>query len=457
MREMLEAQPTVGGGLDARALADQDLARDVAVDRVVLDQQHRQVREARAGEQGAGVRGAARLRTRDRGAQDLEIERLAQGLVDQLAGLGHGAGQGLLPMRGQHQHQRPDQAAPRARTAHGFGAVDAGQLEIDQHQADFRQRRRARRQRRQRALAIHEALYAPAVGAEHGRGDLGSGGVVLHDERELAIDRIQRRRRQRARLEAVEAQAHAKTTADAGLAFDLEAPVHELDQPAADRQAEAGAAEAPRGRGLALIEGLENARDLFGVDADAAVAHSDRQVRMRGAELFDADGDRHVAARSELERVADDIQHHLAQPHRIADQRVRRIRIDLDGEAELLVARAGAEDHADVFEQLAQRERLAVDRDASGFKLGEVQEVVEDRQQGARGAIDLLRVVALRGRELGLLQQVHEAENRRHRRADLVAHVGQELAARTVRALGQRARFGQAQLGQAALGQVDQQ
>ena len=53
---------------------------------------------------------------------------------------------------------------------------------------------------------------------------------------------------------------------------------HQLDQPPADRQAEAGAAVLARGRGVGLREGLEERSDLVGGDADAGVAHGEREA-----------------------------------------------------------------------------------------------------------------------------------------------------------------------------------
>ncbi len=50
------------------------------------------------------------------------------------------------------------------------------------------------------------------------------------------------------------------------------------------------------------------------------------------------------------------------------------------------------------------------------------------RQQRRAGVVDLADVVALLGIERGLEREVREADDGVHRRADLVAHVGEELA-----------------------------
>ncbi len=71
----------------------------------------------------------------------------------------------------------------------------------------------------------------------------------------------------------------------------------------------------------------------------------------------------------------------------------------------------------------------AGDVEPAGLDLREVQDVVEESQQVLAVAVYDVQVVALR---LGDLRRVHQdlgvSQDRRQRRADLMAHVGQELA-----------------------------
>jgi hypothetical protein len=64
----------------------------------------------------------------------------------------------------------------------------------------------------------------------------------------------------------------------------------------------------------------------------------------------------------------------------------------------------------------------------SSTDLAEVEDVVDDRQQGLRSVLDLVQEGALPGRKLGARQQMGEADDRVHRRADLVARGRQEIA-----------------------------
>ena len=60
--------------------------------------------------------------------------------------------------------------------------------------------------------------------------------------------------------------------------------------------------------------------------------------------------------------------------------------------------------------------------------LGEIQNVVDNAQQGVRRCADLGEVVPLAGRELGLQRQMGHADDAVHGRTDFVAHVGEKIA-----------------------------
>ncbi len=64
---------------------------------------------------------------------------------------------------------------------------------------------------------------------------------------------------------------------------------------------------------------------------------------------------------------------------------------------------------------------------AAGFDLREVQNVVDDLEEGASRAVDDLRVLALLGIEIGVQEQARHADDPVHGGPDLVAHVGHEL------------------------------
>ncbi|MDA0191781.1 MAG: hypothetical protein OSW77_16125, partial [Proteobacteria bacterium] len=81
-----------------------------------------------------------------------------------------------------------------------------------------------------------------------------------------------------------------------------------------------------------------------------------------------------------------------------------------------------------VAQQLVETERRIVQLQLAGLDLGEIQDVVEDAQQRAGRPPRFLHVVALARVQPGEFQQLQESQHGIHRRADLVAHVGHELA-----------------------------
>ena len=100
---------------------------------------------------------------------------------------------------------------------------------------------------------------------------------------------------------------------------------------------------------------------------------------------------------------------------------------DQAGHLEALGLGALGEQLADVFHHLAHVEVRRFELQPPRLDLREVQDVVDEPQErfgrGAHG----LGETALLGGHLGVHQQVGHADHAVHRRADLVAHVGQEL------------------------------
>ena len=87
-----------------------------------------------------------------------------------------------------------------------------------------------------------------------------------------------------------------------------------------------------------------------------------------------------------------------------------------------------------------------------GFDLGIVEDVVEDHEQRFGRRAHQLERAPLLHREIGVEDQLHEAEDGIHRGADLVTHVREERRARSRRALGEIARVAHDRFG--ALGRV---
>ena len=136
------------------------------------------------------------------------------------------------------------------------------------------------------------------------------------------------------------------------------------------------------------------------------------------------------------------------------EQRARQRRVDGPGDVDALLVGLRRQQLHHALHALVDRQRRRVELQLVGLDLGEVEDLVDQRQQRARRALDGVGIGALLGRELGVAHQRRHAEDAVHRRADLVAHGGQEARLGPVGGLRLLARLRQLGLGAAPLGNV---
>ena len=107
-------------------------------------------------------------------------------------------------------------------------------------------------------IGRHRRPHVPA--GEHLLEDAAIGGVVVDDEDAQALERLTADRASAAAAACGVSKSAVKWNVLPlpTVALDPHAAAHQLDQPQRDRQAEAGAAVAPRRRAVRLGEGLEN-------------------------------------------------------------------------------------------------------------------------------------------------------------------------------------------------------
>src|SRR5262245_4812506 len=99
---------------------------------------------------------------------------------------------------------------------------------------------------------------------------------------------------------------------------------HHPAQAAADRQSEAGSAEAACRRAVNLHEFAEQALDLLLAHADAGVLQSEDDP-LGLAPAFAADVEPDLAGLGELRRVAEQVQQNLTDPRRIGRDLARLV------------------------------------------------------------------------------------------------------------------------------------
>ena len=147
------------------------------------------------------------------------------------------------------------------------------------------------------------------------------------------------------------------------------------------------------------------------------------------------DVERNDAAVGELDGVGEQVEQHLFDARRVQPHALWHVLLDVDVQRQALAHGLRAHQRLDAVHQAAQVDLADQQRQAARFELGHVEDVVEDLQQvvgrlgGGAQVVELLRI------EPGLAQQREHAEQALERRADLVAHVGQEGALGAVRGM----------------------
>jgi hypothetical protein len=226
-----------------------------------------------------------------------------------------------------------------------------------------------------------------------------------------------------------EGAAASDRALDGNVAAEL--PHESLD----DRQPEPGAAVAARCRVVGLLERVEDAIDRAAFDADSGVSHRDaeRPAVARRSRCFEHDA--HASALGELDGVADQVVEHLLQAHRIAACAGVQVGGNADRQREPLLRCHRAEQRPYLRHDLAQVQVALLELQLAGLQLGQVEDVVDDAHQRHATGLDGARKPCLLVVEVRIEQQARDPQNAVQRRADLVAHVGEEGTLRKQRLL----------------------
>ena len=100
-----------------------------------------------------------------------------------------------------------------------------------------------------------------------------------------------------------------------------------------------------------------------------------------------------------------------------------------------LVVRLLGSEGRDRADHVVKPEVRLLDLQLAGLNLGEIQDIIDDSQQGSAGVVDFADIIALLGIERRLQREMGETDDGVHRGADLVAHICEEIRLRTGRVL----------------------
>ena len=140
----------------------------------------------------------------------------------------------------------------------------------------------------------------------------------------------------------------------------------------ADRKAETRPAIHARNGVVGLRKLLENRIDPRLADADTRICDLDRQSIVRDTRTH-----RDRSDRREFDRIANQIEQHLPQPQRIADQSCRHDGVDLARYLKVFGTRDGRHQVGAATDDVTQVDRLLRHRHHPRFDLGHVEDVVE--------------------------------------------------------------------------------
>ena len=135
----------------------------------------------------------------------------------------------------------------------------------------------------------------------------------------------------------------------------------------------------------------------------------------------------HLALVGKLDGVADKIDENLPQPGYVADQDLGNGVVHQVREVEVLFGCFGRQQIHDLLDAGVEFEGMMVQLEFAGLDFGEVKDIIDDGQQGVGTGTGGLDIIALFIRQFGVQKQPRHANDAVHGRANLVAHVGQEL------------------------------
>src|SRR3984893_9280335 len=212
----------------------------------------------------------------------------------------------------------------------------------------------------------------------------------------------------------------------AWLALDRDVAAHHLAEAFTDRESKARATVFARRGGGSLGKLLEQLAHLLRRHADAGVGHRDRDpVAAVLLSLVSGDGD--SAFLGELVGVARQVEQGLPEAGLVGVDRAEA-RWAINDEAVVVLRRHRLNRPGHVLDSGHQRERFEVKLHAPRLDLGQIENVVDQGEQVPAGSEHAVKRLGILLQRLRILpQHLADADDGVEWRAQLVAHVGEEL------------------------------
>ena len=150
---------------------------------------------------------------------------------------------------------------------------------------------------------------------------------------------------------------------------------------------------------------------------------------------FGLNSQRNFASICELDGVPNQVGQDLTQTARISEHGLRCFRRGLTQKLESLFIGPEGERFQGRLHALTQVEWRLFQIDFAGLDLREVENVVDDVQQGFSGQLDRLQVLSLLARQVRLQREIGHSDDAVQRSADFMAHIGKKFALRAAAGL----------------------
>ncbi len=177
---------------------------------------------------------------------------------------------------------------------------------------------------------------------------------------------------------------------------------------------------------VAVQLGLQQGFAVSGGQRFAAVLHGDAQARYLAA-LVQRHHQQDFALIGIFQGILQQARQGLAKARRVAADYPRYLRLGEADQFDVLLFGLGAENVQAILDQSVEVELHIIEFDLPGFELGNVENLVDQREQLVAGAVNGLYVVALLDRQRRPQQQFCHAQHTVHRGADFVTDLGQEF------------------------------
>ena len=163
-------------------------------------------------------------------------------------------------------------------------------------------------------------------------------------------------------------------------------------------------------------------------NTDTCIAHLKSQFCLFLAHLDQVNIDIYIPSFCKFDGIAHQIDDDLSQANGIAYQVVGNLWRNPVGQLKPLLTRPNSQRLQRIAKRISQRERNAFQFELASLYLGQIENIVEQYEQRICRIISEIGVFLLPRCQFGIAQQFDHPHNAVHRRANLVAHIGQKLA-----------------------------